>query len=433
MEDDHGVMRFFIAANDIAYLQNVSGTKEDTLAWRVHGDDATSMTQEEKVVRPDVDTPAEFYSGTASVRGILAMLVGFEAPVDDLLTSVGIERAVLEDDDGRITHKALVLLWNETARALGDQYLGIHAAQWVDRAMELGAFGVVDFIASHSKCVEEALRKYCRYNQVMSYPYPRDEITIVGDSMLFTRHLPDTSPELLRQATECFFASLVLRIRRLTGIGAKSIAGDPKPQTLNQGHAIVPLEVRFRHDPPDDLGKYDGLFGERVVFGADVDRMAFDKSIGNLPLLTANSWLCEILEQHTRDLLQAQQLVGKETSSEVRRILLRGPRASTDVKEIVHDLRHSPQTKALEMPEISEVARLLGTSERTMQRRLSAEGTSYQEILDDVRRDLAARYVRERSMSLTEIAFLLGYSTEATFHQAFKRWYGRTPGSFRRS
>lgn len=342
------------------------------------------------------------------------MLVGFQAPVDELLLSVGIDRATLEDDDARIDVDTLVKLWNATSAALNKPFLGIHAALWVDQAMELGAFGVVDFIASHSRCVEEAMRKYCRYNQIMSYPYPRDEIRIVDESMLFLRHLPDASPEFMRQPTEAFLASLVLRIRRLTGV------------------YVTPSETRFRHKRPESVDPYMEVFGNQIVFDADLDVLVFEPSTRALPLRTANSWLCEVLEQHARELILALDDDGAQRSSEVRRILLGGSRANTDTKAVVKDLRSSPERSGHEMPVMPEVARLLGTSVRTMQRRLGEEGTSFQQIRDEVRKDLAARYTRDRSMSLGDIAFLLGFSNEATFHQAFKRWFDQTPGSLRR-
>lgn len=341
------------------------------------------------------------------------MLLGFQAPLDELLPSVGIDLATLEDEDARIDVDTLVKLWNATSDALNKPFLGIEAALWVDRAMELGAFGVVDFIASHSRCVEEAMQKYCRYNQIMSYPHPRDEIVIVDESMLFRRHLPDTCPELLRQPTEAFLASLVLRIRRLTGV------------------YVTPSETRFRHARPEMMDAYKEVFGNQIVFDADLDVLVFEPSTRALPLRTANSWLCGLLEQHARELVQALDEGGAQISSEVRRILLQGPRANTDTKAVVDVLRRSPERSGLEMPEMPEVARVLGTSVRTMQRRLGEEGTSFQQVRDEVRKDLAARYTRDRSMSLGDIAFLLGFSNEATFHQAFKRWFGQTPGSFR--
>ena len=78
------------------------------------------------------------------------------------------------------------------------------------------------------------------------------------------------------------------------------------------------------------------------------------------------------------------------------------------------------------------VAERLGMSARTLQRKLHASGTSHQELLDEMRRDLAVRYLREPGMAVCEVAYLLGFSESSAFHRAFKRWTGTTPSEFRR-
>jgi AraC-like DNA-binding protein len=71
-------------------------------------------------------------------------------------------------------------------------------------------------------------------------------------------------------------------------------------------------------------------------------------------------------------------------------------------------------------------------SPRTLQRRLHEENTSHQQLLDELRRELAQRYLREPTIAIGETAFLLGFSEPSAFHRAFKRWTGTTPGTFRR-
>jgi AraC-like DNA-binding protein len=80
---------------------------------------------------------------------------------------------------------------------------------------------------------------------------------------------------------------------------------------------------------------------------------------------------------------------------------------------------------------IESIGREFGMSARTLQRRLADEGVSYQKLLDDTRKGAAGRYVAESTLAIGEIAYLLGYSEAAPFHRAFKRWYGRTPDTFR--
>ena len=81
--------------------------------------------------------------------------------------------------------------------------------------------------------------------------------------------------------------------------------------------------------------------------------------------------------------------------------------------------------------DVELVARHLGMSTRTLQRRLAAAGLSYQELLDETRREAAERCIANSSLSIGEIAYLLGYSEPAAFHRAFKRWMGVAPQAFR--
>jgi AraC-like DNA-binding protein len=83
-------------------------------------------------------------------------------------------------------------------------------------------------------------------------------------------------------------------------------------------------------------------------------------------------------------------------------------------------------------PSIEHLAPRLGVSVRSLQRRLREAGTSYKQVLDQVRHDLALRYLTAGELSIGEVAFLLGFSEPSAFHRAFKRWTGSTPGEFRR-
>jgi len=77
------------------------------------------------------------------------------------------------------------------------------------------------------------------------------------------------------------------------------------------------------------------------------------------------------------------------------------------------------------------LAARIGMSERTLQRKLSGQGTSHQKLLDEMRRELALRYLRDPNIAICEAAYLLGFSESSAFHRAFKRWTGATPSEFR--
>src|SRR5262249_51096401 len=93
--------------------------------------------------------------------------------------------------------------------------------------------------------------------------------------------------------------------------------------------------------------------------------------------------------------------------------------------EICASLRHDDAS-------LAAVAPRLAMSPRAVQRRLRAEGATFQQLLDEVRRDLPKRYIQDPAHSLSQIAFLLGFGDQTAFHRAFVRWTGVAPGRFRR-
>jgi AraC-like DNA-binding protein len=130
----------------------------------------------------------------------------------------------------------------------------------------------------------------------------------------------------------------------------------------------------------------------------------------DLPLPAADPTLRQVLESYARHL--AAQL--PEASSLAGR-----------VRSVLHAALHGGR------PDLASVAKALHVSARTLQRRLSEEGTSHQRLLDEERERLAREYVGSSSLSLQEIAFMLGFSDQAAFHRAFVRWTGQTPGRLR--
>jgi AraC-like DNA-binding protein len=127
--------------------------------------------------------------------------------------------------------------------------------------------------------------------------------------------------------------------------------------------------------------------------------------------MKADPSLCALLDRHARELLA--RYPREDSLVERIRTLMKGELNGGDAS-------------------LEVVAERLGMSARTLQRKLQASGTSHQELLDEMRRDLAVRYLREPGMAVCEVAYLLGFSESSAFHRAFKRWTGTTPSEFRR-
>jgi AraC-like DNA-binding protein len=140
--------------------------------------------------------------------------------------------------------------------------------------------------------------------------------------------------------------------------------------------------------------------------------LVFDSKVMDLPIHTADSDLRRILERYCREILGRRPAVQNLTYQ---------------VRELIANLLTTGE------PTIDTVAREMRMSSRTLERRLSAEGLSYRRILDDIRRQLAERYLGDERLGLSQITYLLGYSEPTAFNRAFRRWTGVTPTQYRKS
>lgn len=161
---------------------------------------------------------------------------------------------------------------------------------------------------------------------------------------------------------------------------------------------------------PDDAARWEGILGCPVRQQAPWTGVSVPRSSWLLPLRRRDPVLRQVLEARADDVL-ARLKMRTGVALQVQRALASRVAGG--------DMR------------IGALARELAMSHRTLQRRLAAEEVSYQELLDDARKEAAARYLGESTLAICEIAYLVGYSEPAPFHRAFKRWYGVTPENFR--
>jgi AraC-like DNA-binding protein len=172
------------------------------------------------------------------------------------------------------------------------------------------------------------------------------------------------------------------------------------------------LECWLMHAAPEDVSEYTKTFAPaRVHFGARCSGFVFDRAHLARPLPSSDPKLRPVVH-HLAERMLAELPSTDTVSDRLRRLIA----------------RELPQGD----PSSGRAASLLQMSQRTLCRRLEQEGTTYRELLDNLRRQLAMEYLSRRDLSVSEVAFLLGFSQAAAFHRAFKRWTGRTPLEHRR-
>jgi len=173
------------------------------------------------------------------------------------------------------------------------------------------------------------------------------------------------------------------------------------------GLRLVPSRVRFTHHRESASPEFVDYFGNDVEFGATVDEVVFAAGIKIMPVVSADPYLSKLLISYFDDALS-------------RRPTNRSSFRSSVENTIVPLLPHGKGRAG-------EIAPRLGLSQRTFARRLSLEGHTFSEVLEKLRSDLAERYLTDESLSISKIAWLLGYQEVSAFTHAFKRWTGKTP------
>lgn len=301
----------------------------------------------------------------------------------------GIARATgftaTDDPDARIPLSVEEALWD--AAAATDPCFGLHAAAQI----RPGMFDVLDYAVRTAPTVREALARLVRYNRLVHSAAiftveDRDERTRIEHSFAGGQR-----PS--RQASEFTLASLV--------VIAGQISGQP----------IVPLAVELPHAAGQELAPYREAFGVEPRFGAAVGAIELARTDLDRACPAADPSLSDIILRQANALLAALPDPERTTAARVRR-------------QIAEHLAEGP-------PSLGDIARALKSSDRSLQRRLADEGTAFDAVLDDVRRELALRYLANPSMAIGEVAYLVGYSEPSAFHRAFKRWTGQTPAESR--
>ena len=173
---------------------------------------------------------------------------------------------------------------------------------------------------------------------------------------------------------------------------------------------MTPLEVRFPHAAPRSLKEHRAWFRCPLTFGARRCEIELHATDLERPVVSADSTLASYLDRLAKDALD--RLGGDESVADrVRRTVW--------------------ATLADGPPSLERTAARVGHSARTLQRRLAEDGASFERIVDDLRRELAARLLRQHRLAVYEVAFMLGYSDASQFSRAFHRWYGQTPRAYR--
>ena len=324
-------------------------------------------------------------------RGLLDLAVSKGADRTVILGRAQIEVADLADQDNRIPFAKYVALMRAAKAACKDPALALHYGE----AVNISEVSIVGLIGEASETVIDAFAQLNRYVRLVVDvdvgTADRFQLRHERGGLWFvdTRKDPNDFPEL----TESAFAQFVC--------GSRRFSATPMLKALH-----------FTHAEPSYRAEYDRIFERPIVFGSDWNAGLIDEvSLSNRIALQPH-YVFGILSEHANALLKKLESA-KSTRGRVESLLI----------PILHTGHAS----------MDAIAGKLGVSRQTLFRKLKAEGTTFEKLLDELRHKLALHYLSGKKVSLNETAYLVGFSDPAAFSRAFKRWTGASPSVFRRS
>jgi AraC-like DNA-binding protein len=322
----------------------------------------------------------------AYAEALLALAGEFDVPRERLLVAAGLRAELLLNPTGRLSladfHQlagAALVLCDEPALGL---LLGLR--------LNASTHGILGYALLSSANLERAVQFALKYYRVLGLTF---ELELVDNPDFLELRASESIPlgVLGRFAAEGLFGSLY-------GI-AQFLLGE-RPQGV---------EVGFAYAEPAHAARYQEAFGVAAQFEQPWHWFRLPRHYLTRPMALANPATMQMCEQQCEALLATLD-VQEGLLSRVRRLLLARPG---------------------DFPDLDSAARALHTSGRSLRRHLSAAGTSYQQILDEVRKRLALQYLETTHLPLFEIASLLGFSDPSNFRRAFRKWTGRAPTDYR--
>lgn len=320
------------------------------------------------------------------VKGIAEMLATEGLDVDALFAAAEIDHAALDAPGARLQTEKISRLWEFAVERSGNSAIALAQHQVARPA----SFDAVGYAMMSCADLRGAFERLIRYMLILS-----DALTLTmseergGYRMTFVLFGGDRP--VPRQRIEFIFVTVISFCRWISR------------------REVHPQAVELAYPVPTDATPYRAVFRCPVSFDAPGNSMLFARADVTAPLPTSNPQLAELHERFAGEYLE--HFDHAQISYRAREAII----------------RRLPDGE----PRRDEVARELCMSERTLQRRLEEEATSFLQLMDDTRRELAQQYLGRLHLSLAQTAYLLGFADQSSFFRACRRWFNLSPGQYR--
>lgn len=301
---------------------------------------------------------------------------------DRLFAAAGIDTRVFLQPRARVRSELVNRVWRMAEAETRDECLGLE----VSAHMHPSAADALGYAWLASSSLREAMTRLARYMRIFA-GIARVHFSGAGGDGELVYH-----PAELPPSRHDSFYSTVVRYCR-----------------ASHGPAFAPAGLELAREAPADSGRHERLFGCKVSFGAEQSLMRVHEADLDRRLPTGNAEVAAMTERMLES--QLAKIDRQDLVAQLRMRILDALPSGTPTEE--------------------GIARALALSQRTLQRRLAASGTSFGDVLDGTRRELALHHLRDPDRQVSEIAYLLGFAEAASFNRAFRRWTGQTPSEYR--
>jgi AraC-like DNA-binding protein len=325
--------------------------------------------------------------GARILHLIEALMRGQGLDYRGAVRAVGIDPAVTRDREARVSMQRVAQLLENVARETGNDAFGAQLGE----TFRIGVAGALDYVISNAPTLRDAFNDYMRFLGLVTDGFD-DRFVERARFSYFVAHLPASfGPRT--QLLDARASARLIRIRHMLR--------DPS----------VPIVVEFERQEPKRIAEFRRIFGPRVRFGQRQNRVGIPTAVLDRKLPAADPILYEVVVEAAERALAQATHTPDTTSRVITFIGAALPRGRVD---------------------LAAAAKELGVSPQSLKNLLRHAGTNFRDVLDDTRKTMTEHYIKETSLPMTEIAFLLGFSELSAFSRVTRKWFGQTPRALRK-
>lgn len=317
----------------------------------------------------------------------IGVALQFGADRTSLIKEAGISEELLSNPTNRVTVEETMKVWEAIVNQTGSQDVGLVSGS----RMRLTSLGILGYLIMNSSNLGKAFEKICVHQRLVNSIAFLNMFS-EGSTIKFALEMQEEWSPYFRYTIDFMISATA------------SIFND------NSHKVVKPIKVGFQFPEPVNVSTYIDLFGPAPVeFGCPITYISYSKKELESPVIGANTDLFNYFERELKIALDTHDNLNQYTRK---------------VKEMIQ------QKLKAEIPGLEDVSREIGVSSRSLQLHLKEENTSYQSLLNEIRKEVSIKHLRNKKFNITEVAFLTGFSDISVFSRSFKKWTGLSPSQF---